>query len=413
MAILIPRTDIIDINKLSSDGKNPNKMTKKQHAALNHSIGKYGFIIPIITNKDLLIADGEQRWTVAKSMGLKQVPVVVLPIKDVDRRILRQVLNKLRGEHEQLLDLDEYKLIFADGGKDELKSLLAMQDKEFHFVNEYIRGLGLPEQNDEIPTKVSSIVKRGDLWTLGKHRLLCGDSTKEDEVKRLMNGKKADMVFTDPPYNTGMTEKSQSQPNKRLESKNGSTRLSHMFNDSFTDEEWQLFISKFTKIYYEILKDDAVAYICLDWRRNHELIPHIKNAGFTLSNIIVWDKMIHGLGSDYKYTYEVINVCKKGNPELNTHQGYREYSDVWHIERKIGKDEDHATKKPIELCERAIRHVLNVTVVVDLFGGSGSTLLSCERLNKQCFMMELDERYCDVIIARWENLTGKKAVKVL
>jgi DNA modification methylase len=153
------------------------------------------------------------------------------------------------------------------------------------------------------------------------------------------------MVFTDPPYNTGITKE---------KAKKG-IWLTGFFNDSYTDEERQKFMEDFTAQAYGALKEDSVAYICLDRRRNYELIPHIKNH-FTLSNTIVRDKVVHGLGSDYKYTYELINVCKKGKPTLNTHQGDKEYQDIRHIQRKIGKDEDHATKKPIELCARAIRH---------------------------------------------------------
>jgi len=141
------------------------------------------------------------------------------------------------------------------------------------------------------------------------HRLMCGDSTNLKCVEELMDWMKADMVFTDPPYNTWMSEKTNGD----------STRLNHMFNDCFTESEWEDFMHKFTFAYSEILKDDSVAYICLDWRRNYQLIPHIKNY-FHISNIIVWDKMVHWLWSDYKYTYEIINVCKKGKPTLDTHQ---------------------------------------------------------------------------------------------
>lgn len=240
--------------------------------------------------------------------------------------------------------------------------------------------------------------KRGEIYQLGKHRLLCGDSTKIEDVEKLMNGQKADMVFTDPSYNTGMGSKNA-----------GSTWLNHMFEDNYTDEEWVEFMGLFITNYSVIMKDNSVAYICLDWRRNYELIPHLKKY-FHLSNIIVWDKMVHGLGSDYKYTYELINVCKKGSPDLQTHQGDdREYSDVWHIQRKMGKDEEHATKKPLELCTRAIRHASKDNeIVADLFGGSGSTLIACEQLNRTCYMMELDEKYVDVIRKRYAKFIGKE-----
>ena len=231
---------------------------------------------------------------------------------------------------------------------------------------------------------------------------MCGDSTKREDVERLMDGNKADMVFTDPPYNTGMGEKNAD-----------STWLNHMFEDCYTDEEWENFMASFVARLSEALKDDSVAYVCLDWRRNHELIPHLKEY-FKLSNTIVWDKVVHGLGSDYKYTYELINVCKKGNPVMDTHQGSEaEYSDVWHIQRKMGKDEDHATKKPIELITRPIKHACPLDgIVLDVFGGSGSTIIACEQTNRKCYMMELDPKYCTVILDRWEKLTGKQAFKL-
>lgn len=255
---------------------------------------------------------------------------------------------------------------------------------------------------DEVPETKESFVKIGDIWVLGNHRLMCGDSTSIDAVEKLMDGNKADMVFTDPPYNTGMTAKKQGD----------STWLNHMFNDKFSDDEWQHLISSFCSNYWISMKDNAVAYICLDWRRSHELVPEIKK-NFKFSNLIIWDKMIHGLGSDYKYTHEFIHVCKKGNPELKTNHGLEDYKDIWHIQRKMGRDEEHATKKPIEIIERAIFHATkNGELVLDLFGGSGSTLIACEKTQRKCFMMELDPHYCSVIVERWQKYTGKDAERI-
>ena len=182
-----------------------------------------------------------------------------------------------------------------------------------------------------------------------------------------------------------------------------------MFDDNYSDDEWQEFMADFCSMYYSQIKDDACAYICLDWRRNHELIPHIKNS-FSLSNIIVWDKVVHGLGPDYKYTYELINVCKKGSPSLDTHQGDREYSDVWHIQRAIGRNKDHATAKPVELVDRCLRHASKSgDLVIDYFLGSGTTLISADKLNRCCFGMEKMPNYVDVIVRRWQDYTGKAA----
>lgn len=130
LEIQIPQAEIVNINTLSVDNKNPNKMSKEQHERLATSIKKYGFIVPIITNKDLLIADGEQRWTVAKSLGMSQVPIIRLPVEEVDRRLLRQVLNKLRGEHDRELDAEEFENIIELGGEKDLKYLLALSDEK-------------------------------------------------------------------------------------------------------------------------------------------------------------------------------------------------------------------------------------------------------------------------------------------
>lgn len=214
-----------------------------------------------------------------------------------------------------------------------------------------------------------------------------------------------------------MTAKTQSSANggtlwkgNKKNSENKS-RLSHMFDDSYTDDEWARFISDFCLNYDLSIKENSFIYICLDWRRSHELVPNLKKY-WKFSNLIVWDKMVHGLGSDYKYTHEFIHVCKKGSPPLaDNKNGEKEYQDVWRIQRKIGKSEDHATKKPVDLCERAINHgSIKSNIVLDLFGGSGTTLIASEKTKRICYMMELDPKYCDVIAKRWEDYTGKKSI---
>lgn len=321
-------------------------------------------------------------------------------------RILAARLNGWTQVPVNYQDYETFDQEYADVQAD--NSIASWAELDLSGINSDIKDLvldvtdlppGEDDENIEPPQEPKS--KLGDLWTLGNHRLLCGDSTMIDEVERLMDGEKADMVFTDPPYNTGMSAKDQGD----------STRLNHMFNDSFTDEQWENLLTAMCANYFLATKDDAALYICLDWRRSHELVPHIKNH-FKFSNLIIWDKMVHGLGSDYKYTHEFIHLCKKGKPELDTHQGDKEYSDVWHIQRKMGKDEEHATKKPIELVERAIRHASKKgQQVLDLFGGSGSTLIACEQTKRHCYMMELDPKYIDVILNRWSKLTGKDPVR--
>lgn len=387
---------MIDIAEITPYEGNAKIHDEKQIKQIKASIKKFNMIDPLgVYGPKNIIVEGHGRYIACKQLGYKKLPCIRLDhLTDEERRAYTLAHNKLTmntdfdftmldEELENIVDID-----MSDFGFNDLDDMFEEETETYE------------DDFDEDPPKEPTS-KLGEVYILGDHRLMCGDSTKQKDVEKLMNGDSADMVFTDPPYNTGMQGK-----------KDRSEWLSGMFNDSYTDEEWQKFMSDFCKMYHTIMKENSVAYICLDWRRNYELIPHIK-ANFSLSNTIVWDKIVHGLGSDYKYTYELINVCKKGRPVLETHQGEREYQDIWHIQRKIGRDDEHATKKPIELCSRAMRHASKKgQIVTDLFGGSGSTLLACEQLERRCYMMELDPRYVDVIINRWENYTGEKAVKV-
>ena len=243
----------------------------------------------------------------------------------------------------------------------------------------------------------------GELILKYTHKVMCGDSTKAEDLDILMDGKLAELICTDPPYNTGMCAKKNA----------GSTWLSHMFNDAFTDEEWHKFLGDMCESFGRIIADDAFLYVFLDWRRSHELVPYLKKH-WKFSNLIIWDKMVHGLGSDYKYTHEFIHVCKKGNPPLASNKnGDAEYQDMWHIQRKVGRDDDHATKKPMELCERILRHASNPhAIIADIFLGSGSTLIAAERTGRVCYAMELSPAYCDIAIKRWEVYTGKQAQRL-
>lgn len=365
------------------------------------SIKEFGFTNPVLIDEQGGIIAGHGRVMAAKKLKLSRVPTITLDgLSEAQKKAYVIADNQLALNSGW--DLDMLKLEIE--GLEELKfdtNLLGFDDEFLDGLLEAEPEEGLTDEDavPELPEEPTTV--EGDIWILGDHRLMCGDSTSIDAVEALMSGKKADMVFTDPPYNTGMTQKSN----------NGSTWLNHMFNDSYTDDEWEKFMSDFCASYDLATKDNVFIFVCLDWRRSHELVPHLK-ARWKFSNLIVWDKCVHGLGSDYKYTHEFIHVCKKGKPKpANNKEGDREYQDVWRIQRKMGKDEDHATKKPIELCERGIRHGSKYKdIVLDLFGGSGSTLIASEKNNRRCMMMELDPKYCDVIVKRWQDFTGKKAI---
>lgn len=405
--IKIPKAELIEVSKIKEDNTNPNKMSKKGFEALKKTIKKYGFIVPIVSNKDLVIADGFHRYLAAKELNMSYIPTIVLDVNDVDRRTLRQVMNKLKGQHSLELDIEEYKYLFANDYSEELMSLIPDNENEIKKILKTFERDNIPQEEEFIEVtsyeraKNKTKIKKGDIFKLGNHRLMCGDSTLDDMYK-LLNKNKINVVITDPPYNTGMSK----------EKNYGSTRLNHMFNDNFSLEKWENIKSCIFEHSLEHL-ENGVIYCFFDWRRIDEwIVMSKKYKEFKYSNLIVWDKVVHGLGSDYQYTHEFIGVFKKGKPKIDSHYN-KEYKDIWHLQRKVGKTEEHATSKPVELIKIPIKHSTKPKDnVLDLFGGSGSTLIACEQTDRNCYMMELDSVYCQVIIDRWEKYTGKKAEKV-
>jgi DNA modification methylase len=380
--------------------RNSRTHSEEQVGQIAASIKEFGFTNPVLVDQDSGIIAGHGRVMAAQKLGLGEVPTITLAgLTEAQRKAYIIADNRLAlnaGWDDEMLRLEIADLKEADFDLD----LLGFDDEELAALDvEEVHGETDPDEVPEPPADPVTVL--GDVWTLGNHRLMCGDSTSIDAVEKLMAGEKADMVFTDPPYNTGMSAKKH----------NGSTRLTHMFDDDYTDQEWDDFLTSIANQYWIICKDDCAAYVCLNWKRSKELIPKFTEASFKFSNLIIWDKVVHGLGSDYKYTHEFIHVFKKGNPKLDTHQGDKEYQDVWRIARKVGRDDDHATKKPLELVERGLRHAsLKGEICADLFGGSGSTLIACEKTGRKARLMELAPNYNDVIVKRWQDFTGKKAL---
>ena len=240
----------------------------------------------------------------------------------------------------------------------------------------------------EVDLEPPKRAKLGDIWQLGTHRLMCGDSTKEEDIAQLMNGEKADMVFTDPPYGY------EYQSNMRTKSKK--------FDVLKNDDKILDFIPRIKEIC------NGFVFVCTTWKVLDKWLP-IFNKYYNLSNMIIWDKGGGGIG-DLKHTfltdYEIILCSNNGNEITGKRIG-----SVWNIPKDNAKDYVHATQKPIKLISIAIESTTKINnIVADLFGGSGSTLIACEQLNRTCYMMEIDTHYVDVIIYRWEKLTNRKAI---
>jgi DNA modification methylase len=390
MVVVIPEPEIISIDQLKVDGQNPNRMTDRQHKSLADSIQRYGFIVPIITNKDLLIADGEQRWIVAKSLGMAQVSVIRLPVEDVDRRLLRQVLNKLRGEHELLADAQEFERIITMGKEDDLKALLDLLDSQ---LERYLAEIHEPKPEDyDVPEidKITTTIQRGDVYGLGKHRLMCGDATNKQDVCSLCN-KKVDMVFTDPPYNVNLNYSE--------------------YDDKKLPNEYFAMVRTALKNIEQQMIPHASIY-CMSGDKFFGETRDIFRQIFRFSQTLMWLKTATLGNADYQYNYEAILYGWKGDKHYFYGSNYELAAQQY--QQTSGSDKTpHPAQRPVNLVAKFIQNSSKQgEIVLDCFGGSGSTLIACEQIGRTCYMMEIDPRYCQVIINRWEAYTGQKAEKI-
>lgn len=401
VGIVIENEEWVETSSLKSDGKNPNVMSQNRFDALKASLKKYGWLAPIITNEDLLIADGEHRWKAAQELGMEKVKIIRLPVKDVDRRLLRQVLNKVRGEHDSLLDREEFRIIFGEQREDDLRELLGLSNREYGSILDLIR----PEEEknaDEMPTEsvdsVKTFIRPGEVYALGQHRIMCGDSTDKESVSLLMGGAKASMIFTDPPYGVqyvGKTKEALTIENDSL----GEEGTARLWKEAYENAR-------------EVLVDGASIYATVPAGPLHLLFAKVMKDHDDLRQILVWAKDSFVLGrSDYHYRHEPILYGWK-SPGKHEFLGGRDKDSVWEFKRPTVSKE-HPTMKPVALMEFAIKNSTSPNeIVLDVFLGSGSTLMACETTERRCYGLEIDPRYCQVIINRWEKFTGKKAEKV-
>ena len=374
---------------------NPRQLTKDQHSQLKDSIKRFGLVDPLIVNKNKerknILVGGHQRLRIAKELGINKIPCVEVDLSLDQEKELNIRLNKNVGEW----DYDSLANYFDVG---ELMDW-GFTDDELQFYEEE------PEQglieDDEIPEVEEAITKQGDIWILGDHRLLCGDATKKEDVDILMDGKKADMVFTDPPYAlfgnstgvSGITDDKMVKP---------------FFRDVFN------LCRNNTKLYSHI-------YVCCDWHSAFSLESSARESKLTAKNLCIWDKGDGGVGSMYQQCYEMVwffansPIATKTYGVKKTGKGERTINgkpNIWRHNRAT-KDRKHNAQKPTQIMVNAIENSSDLgNICIDPFLGSGSTLIACEKTNRKCYGMELDPHYCDVIVKRWEEFTGKKAKRV-
>ena len=371
---IIWTTKKLKISTLKPSPYNPRELTEIQAKDLSTSLEHFNLADPIVINANNKIIGGHQRIKILQQSGDIEVDCRIpsRELTEYEEQELNLRLNKNLGQwdFDLLANFDEEMLKDVGFASEEL-------DKIFQLETE--------KDPDEVPEVSEVRVKAGDFYQLGSHRLLCGDSTQRIDVERLMDGNKADMVFTDPPYNIGFNYES--------------------WDDQFTKDEYKNFCSKWMKILREYSQGRIILTIGLTnlkmWMKIENptsVAAWVKKNAVTGSKIAktsIWEPLLYfGDYKDRKRDFDVF--------EFNLHR------------QKIGETgKEHSCPKQVQMLEDLIEHTSKRDELwLDIFGGSGTTLIACERLNRKCYMMEIDPVYCQVIIDRWENYTNKKAYKL-
>lgn len=385
--------ELVNPKNLKNYSKNRNKHPQSQIDRLARMYEHHGIRHPIIIDQDRkVIAAGHGRKLAAIRAGLKEFPVVYQKFEtEEDLYTFCQADNALTIESE--LDLSGINLDIGELGPFDLDKL-GIPDFTVDAADKYE-----DKDPDEIPEEVEPVAKLGQTYKLGNHRLMCGDSTSEEDVSKLMNGEKADLLHTDPPYNVDYSN--QDRP------KAGKVNFGRIKNDTMDSDSFYNFLKNAFHCGFINLKQDSSAYIWYASKESVNFMKSCEDAGFEINQQIIWKKpMLLGRGR-YQWAHEPCLFAIKGKPYFTDD---RKKTTVWDFGGYDKSKNVHPTQKPHFIPEEAINNSSKIgSNVLDLFGGSGSTLIACEKTNRKCFMMELDPHYVDVIIARWEKFTGQKA----
>ena len=406
------------ISDLQPYANNARTHSKKQIAQIAESITRFGFTNPVLIGDDNEIIAGHGRIAAAKLLGLKTVPTLTLSdLSAQDRRAYILADNKLAtnaGWDQQLLAIELQGLIDVSYDLSVTGFSLAEIDLTLD-ASVASDPVARDEPEDQMPPHSDLIVSQlGDLWQLGRHRLLCGDARLPDSYTTLLGSERVDLVFTDPPYNRS--------PSRDL-SHGG--RIKHadfaFASGEMTEEAFTEFLTDCLCAASDTMRDGAIAYVCMDWRGMGPLLAAGKKAFTEMKNLVVWNKTNGGQSAFYRSKHELIFVFKQGAaPHTNSFglgAGGRYRTNVWDCAGvntfSATRDEElasHPTCKPVSLVADAIRDCSKRgELVLDAFGGAGSTLIAADKTGRTARLIEYDPRYCDTIIRRWEMLTGKRA----
>ena len=388
------------IDELIPYDRNPNIHPTDQIVKLADSMREWGFTVPILIDEKGVVMAGHGRLYAAKSLNMSVVPCIVAEgWSETQKKAYVIADNKLSegSEWDTSLYLAELKEIDEAGFDLEMMGF----DNDF---GEMLYGDDIEEgltDEDSVPqVKDKPVTVEGDIWILGRHRLMCSDSTSIDSVDKLMP-ETADMVFTDPPYLMDFSGGIHADGSKSFNASHGK-----IINDKMSKEDGDNFLDSINAIIKS--RVDGAFYITFYRLGIDQYYESFNRSGLKCRSLIIWDKGNHTLSnSDYMSMYEPMFYGW-----VNEHKFYggNNGMDIWRIKR-TSKNDLHPTMKPVELCEKAINDGSKMNdLVLDLFGGSGSTMIACQKRNRMCRMMELDPKYCDVIIKRWQDFAGKDAI---
>lgn len=387
----------LPLKELKPAAYNPRKKLKKgdkEYEKIKQSLLKFGYVDPIIVNKDMTVIGGHQRLTVLKDLDYETAKCVIVDLPKEDEKALNIALNKITGQWDDalladlLLDLQEsdFNLDLTGFEPPEIDDILSnIHDKE----------LSEDEFDVEEELKKPTVTRRGDIWQLGKHRVICGDSTKSETYDQLLGDKKANLVVTDPPYNVDVEE-----------------TAGKILNDNMSDGDfYQFLLSMFTQVENH-METDASVYVFHADTEGLNFRKAFKDAGFYLSGCCIWKKNSLVLGrSPYQWQHE---PCLYGWKKKGKHQWFsdRKQTTIWEYDRPKSSKE-HPTMKPIQLMAYPIQNSsMRGTIVLDPFLGSGSTLIAADQTGRVCYGIELDEKFVDVIVKRYIEVTGDTEVTV-
>lgn len=389
---------VCDLIKYKSNSRthSPEQINK-----IARSIQEFGFTNPLLVDENNVIIAGHGRLDAALQLGINELPCIVISnlseeqkaaLVIADNKIALDAgwdVNNLLNQFEFLKQFD-YDLTLTGFDLDELCEIFPEEVSEVFC------------DDDDVPeTPIEPITKLGDLWLLGNHRLLCGDSTNVTDVLRLLNEQHPNTMITDPPY--GVKYEASWRAEAKGRKKTEREENSNLQNDDRAD-------------WYDayVLFPGAVAYVWHASAFTDVVMDGLKRAGFEIKQQIIWNKNVHALSrSDYHWKHEPAWYAVKKGADRNW-KGGRTQMTVWDVKSIINEDDKtaHPTQKPIELYLRSIMHHTNEgEYVYDPFGGSGTLVIACEKSKRRALTMELDPKYCDVIVQRWENYTGKKAIR--